>query len=157
MNIIVPDEQAMHATGLQLARTAGRPGVIYLEGDLGTGKTTLVRSLLRGLGYAGKVKSPTYTLVEPYSLANLTVYHLDLYRLAHPEELEWLGIRDLHHGEDLLLVEWPEHGAGRLPPADLVISIEYHGAGRMLRVRTLTPQGKAMAAGLNETKRIVSS
>jgi len=157
MNIIVPDEQAMHATGLQLARTAGRPGVIYLEGDLGTGKTTLVRSLLRGLGYAGKVKSPTYTLVEPYSLANLTVYHLDLYRLAHPEELEWLGIRDLHRGDDLLLVEWPDHGAGLLPPADLVISIEYQGAGRLLRMRALTPQGKAMAAGLNEAKRIVSS
>jgi tRNA threonylcarbamoyladenosine biosynthesis protein TsaE len=157
MHIIVPDEQAMHATGLQLARTAGRPGVIYLEGDLGTGKTTLVRSLLRGLGYAGKVKSPTYTLVEPYSLANLTVYHLDLYRLAHPEELEWLGIRDLHRGDDLLLVEWPDHGAGLLPPADLVISIEYQGAGRLLRMRALTPQGKAMAAGLNEAKRIVSS
>ncbi|UCC56750.1 MAG: tRNA (adenosine(37)-N6)-threonylcarbamoyltransferase complex ATPase subunit type 1 TsaE [Gammaproteobacteria bacterium] len=157
MKLIVPDEQAMHATGRQLARTAARPGVIYLEGDLGTGKTTLVRSLLHGLGYVGKVKSPTYTLVEPYTLADLTVYHLDLYRLTDPEELEWLGIRDLHRGDELLLVEWPHHGAGRLPPADLVISIEYHGAGRLLRVQALTPRGKFMAAGLRDTKQIVSS
>ena len=157
MKLIVPDEQAMHATGRQLACTAARPGVIYLEGDLGTGKTTLVRSLLRGLGYTGKVKSPTYTLVEPYTLADLTVYHLDLYRLTDPEELEWLGIRDLHRGDELLLVEWPRQGAGHLPPADLVISIEYHGDGRLLRVRALTSRGKSMADGLQDTKQIVSS
>lgn len=157
MKLVVPDADAMEEIGRQLARTAGRPGVVYLEGELGTGKTTLVRSLLRGLGYAGKVKSPTYTLVEPYALANLTVYHLDLYRLADPEELEWLGIRDLDSGADLLLVEWPDHGAGLLPPADLVISIEYRGGGRLLRVQTPTPRGQSMAAGLDETKRIVTS
>jgi tRNA threonylcarbamoyladenosine biosynthesis protein TsaE len=157
MKLVVPDEQAMQEIGRQLARTAGRPGVVYLEGELGTGKTTLVRSLLRGLGYAGKVKSPTYTLVEPYALADLTVYHLDLYRLADPEELEWLGIRDLDSAADLLLVEWPDRGAGLLPPADLVISIEYQGNGRLLCVQTLTPRGQSMAVGLNETKRIISS
>jgi tRNA threonylcarbamoyladenosine biosynthesis protein TsaE len=157
MKLVVPDEQAMQEIGRQLARTAGRPGVVYLQGELGTGKTTLVRSLLRGLGYAGKVKSPTYTLVEPYALADLTVYHLDLYRLADPEELEWLGIRDLDSGTDLLLVEWPDHGAGLLPPADLVISIEYQDAGRLLCVQTPTPRGQSMAAGLGETKLIVSS
>lgn len=157
MKLVVPDERAMQELGRQLARTAGRPGVVYLEGELGTGKTTLVRSLLHGLGYTGKVKSPTYTLVEPYTLADLTVYHLDLYRLVDPEELEWLGIRDLDSGADLLLVEWPDHGAGLLPPADLVISIEYHGSGRMLCVQTPTPRGQSMAAGLLETKRIVIS
>jgi len=157
MKLLVPDAEAMQEIGRQLARTAGRPGVVYLEGELGTGKTTLVRSLLRGLGYAGKVKSPTYTLVEPYPLTDLTVYHLDLYRLADPEELEWLGIRDLDSGADLLLVEWPDHGAGLLPPADLVISIEYQGSGRLLCVQTLTPRGQSMAAGLGEPKQIVSS
>lgn len=157
MKLVVPDEEAMQEIGRQLARTAGRPGVVYLEGELGTGKTTLVRSLLRGLGYAGKVKSPTFTLVEPYALADLTVYHLDLYRLADPEELEWLGIRDIDSGAELLLVEWPDHGAGLLPPADLVISIEYQGSGRLLCVQTPTLRGQSMAAGLGETKRIVSS
>jgi tRNA threonylcarbamoyladenosine biosynthesis protein TsaE len=157
MKLVVPDAEAMHVIGQQLARTAGRPGVVYLEGELGTGKTTLVRSLLRGLGYAGKVKSPTYTLVEPYSLGDLTVYHLDLYRLTDPEELEWLGIRDLDTAADLLVVEWPDHGAGLLPPADLVISIEYQGAGRLLYMQTPTPRGQSMALGLTQTKRIVTS
>ncbi len=157
MKQFVPDEPAMQEIGRQLARTAGRAGVIYLEGDLGTGKTTLVRSLLRGLGHAGPVRSPTYTLVEPYPLGDLTVYHLDLYRLADPEELEWLGIRDLDTGTDLLLVEWPDHGAGLLPPPDLVISLQYQDSGRLLEVRMPTPQGKIMAGGLGDAARIVSS
>ncbi|MFV1972847.1 MAG: tRNA (adenosine(37)-N6)-threonylcarbamoyltransferase complex ATPase subunit type 1 TsaE [Thiohalobacterales bacterium] len=157
MKRVVPDEAAMQEVGRQLARTAGRPGVVYLEGDLGTGKTTLVRSLLRGLGHAGKVRSPTYTLVEPYPLTDLTVYHLDLYRLVDPEELEWLGIRDLDTGTDLLLVEWPDHGTGLLPLPDLVISIEYQGSGRLLCLQTHTPQGQSMVAGLSESNRIVSS
>ncbi len=157
MKQFVPDEPAMQEIGRQLARTAGRAGVIYLEGDLGTGKTTLVRSLLRGLGHAGPVRSPTYTLVEPYPLVDLTVYHLDLYRLADPEELEWLGIRDLDTGTDLLLVEWPDHGAGLLPPPDLVISLQYQDSGRLLEVRMPTPQGEAMAGGLGDVDQIISS
>jgi len=157
MKLELPDEASMQATGRRLARSAGQAGVIYLEGELGTGKTTLVRSLLQALGYAGKVKSPTYTLVEPYVLERLTVYHMDLYRLADPEELEWLGIRDLPQGDALLLVEWPDHGAGWLPLADLVISLEYHGDGRLLRQRALTPQGESMAVGLGEVEQIVSS
>jgi tRNA threonylcarbamoyladenosine biosynthesis protein TsaE len=142
----VPDGQAMDDLGQCLARSAKRPGVIYLQGELGTGKTTLVRGLLRGFGYRGKVKSPTYTLVEPYPLDGLTVYHLDLYRLGSPEELEWIGIRDLLADAALLLVEWPEQGAGVLPPADLVISLSYKDTGRELRLRALTAQGELMAA-----------
>jgi len=140
----VPDGQAMETLGQHLARSAKRPGVIYLKGDLGTGKTTLVRGLLRGCGYHGRVKSPTYTLVEPYPVDHLTVYHLDLYRLGSPEELEWIGIRDLPAEDTLLLIEWPEQGVGMLPPADLVIFLTYRGEGRDLQFRTLTPVGQLM-------------
>lgn len=156
MKLQLPDAASMEALGLRLAPVLDH-AIVYLQGELGAGKTTLARGILRGLGHTGKVRSPTYTLVEPYALADLTVYHLDLYRLSDPEELEWLGIRDLSRGDELLLVEWPDHGAGHLPPADLVIAIEYHGAGRMLHVQALTPRGKSMAAGFNDPKRIVSS
>jgi tRNA threonylcarbamoyladenosine biosynthesis protein TsaE len=142
-----PDESAMDALGRCLARGARCAGVIYLQGDLGTGKTTLVRALLRGLGCQGKVRSPTYTLVEPYPLDGLTVYHLDLYRLASPEELEWIGIRDLQAGPALLLIEWPELGAGMLPPADLQVSLGYRNSGRELRFEPLGAIGEAMLAG----------
>jgi tRNA threonylcarbamoyladenosine biosynthesis protein TsaE len=142
----VPDGQAMEDLGQCLSRSARRPGVIYLRGDLGTGKTTLVRGLLRGFGYHGKVKSPTYTLVEPYPIDGLTVYHLDLFRLGSPEELEWIGIRDLLGESALLLVEWPEQGDGVLPPADLVISLAYQDQGRELQFQTLTATGQSMVA-----------
>jgi tRNA threonylcarbamoyladenosine biosynthesis protein TsaE len=140
----VPDGQAMEGLGQCLARSARRPGVIYLRGDLGTGKTTLVRGLLRGFGYHGKVKSPTYTLVEPYPIDDLTIYHLDLYRLGSPEELEWIGIRDLLAESALLLVEWPERGDGVLPPADLVISLGYLGQCREVHFQALTAAGELM-------------
>src|SRR5210317_681420 len=110
MSLFVPDAESMEALGQQLSDPACWRGVVWLQGDLGAGKTTLVRSLLRGLGYPGRVKSPTYTLLEPYELDDRMVYHLDLYRLASPDELEWLGIRDLLTDTDLLLVEWPERG-----------------------------------------------
>lgn len=149
MKCYVPDARAMEELGRRLARSAARSGIIYLQGELGAGKTTLVRSLLRGLGYQGKVRSPTYTLVEPYPLDGLTVYHLDLYRLAEPEELEWLGIRDLLTGDDLLLVEWPERGRGVLPPADLEITIEYQRVGREVWLQPRTGRGELMADGLS--------
>jgi tRNA threonylcarbamoyladenosine biosynthesis protein TsaE len=141
----VPDAQAMDELGQRLARSASRRGVIYLQGELGTGKTTLVRGLLRGLGYQGKVKSPTYTLVEPYPLDRLSVYHLDLYRLGSPAELEWIGIRDLQTDDGLLLIEWPEQGEGALPPADLIIFMAYRDNGRELRLQAVTAQGERLA------------
>ena len=149
MRCYAPDDRAMEELGKRLARSVGISGIITLCGELGAGKTTLVRGLLRGLGYEGKVRSPTYTLVEPYPLDDLTVYHLDLYRLGEPEELEWLGIRDLLTGDGLLLVEWPERGRGVLPPSDLEISIDYQDAGRMVRLRPLTGRGELMAGMLS--------
>jgi tRNA threonylcarbamoyladenosine biosynthesis protein TsaE len=148
VTLLVPDAAAMERLGRRLARSACQAGIIYFQGELGTGKTTLVRSLLRGCGYAGKVRSPTYTLVEPYPLGQLTVYHLDLYRLAAPDELEWLGIRDLLAESGLLLVEWPERGGNQLPAADLVLSLGYQDHGRRIECRILTDRGRKLADGL---------
>jgi len=127
-------EEAQVAFGGRLAAHLEAPCVIYLEGDLGTGKTTLVRGVLRGLGYRGSVRSPTYTLIEPYELGGFRVFHLDLYRLGDPEELEYLGLRDLLDEDSILLVEWPERGAGALPPADLLIRIAHSPPGRALEI-----------------------
>ncbi len=117
-------EPAMVALGEALAGRLGPGRRVWLSGDLGAGKTTLVRGVLRGLGHRGRVKSPTYGLVESYDLADLSVHHLDLYRLTDPEELDFIGLDDLVGDGSLLLVEWPERGRGMLPEADVTILIE---------------------------------
>ncbi|NCF20750.1 MAG: tRNA (adenosine(37)-N6)-threonylcarbamoyltransferase complex ATPase subunit type 1 TsaE [Haliea sp.] len=150
LTLSAPDEDAMVALGAALA-SAMEPGlVIFLHGELGMGKTTLARGFIQSLGHRGAVKSPTYTLVEPYELGGLAVYHFDLYRLGEPEELEFMGIRDYFGPGAVCLVEWPERGLGVLPPADLVITIEAEGLGRRLQLRANSAGGMAVTARLRE-------
>jgi len=134
-------------------------GLIFLEGDLGAGKTTFTRGLMRGFGYQGAVKSPTYTLVETYDVfsineatkkAPLTVCHFDLYRVADPEELEFMGIRDYLEGAHLCLMEWADKGSGFLPNADLVLSITDIADGRQLTWQAATEKGLAWCEQLNQ-------
>jgi len=117
------EEDTMFVAGM-FAMAIGAGGVIYLEGDLGAGKTTFVRGFMRGLGFLDAVKSPTFTLVEPYELGRGQVYHFDLYRLDHPEELEYLGVDDYFNENALCLIEWSEKGSGYLPDCDILLSIE---------------------------------
>jgi tRNA threonylcarbamoyladenosine biosynthesis protein TsaE len=112
--------------------------VVFLEGELGAGKTTLVRGILRGLGWRGNVKSPTYTIVEPYELDGVNLYHFDLYRLADAEELDYLGLREML-GHGMLFFEWPERGEGFLPQPDCVIRIDHKERGRALTIETADP------------------
>lgn len=146
------DEAAQLAWGATLADLLrGVGGLVCLHGDLGAGKTTLVRGFLRALGHAGPVRSPTYTLIETYETDSTRVHHLDLYRLADPEELEYLGIRDLFDGASLLLVEWPDRGLGVLPAPDLDIRIEVRGRGRRLRFEPAPAWRDALTTKLPKT------
>ena len=122
--------------------------IIALEGELGAGKTTLVGGILRSYGVTGPVRSPTYTLIEPYDTAGRSIYHLDLYRLTDPREVEPLGIRDLLAGSAVLLIEWPSRGAGAIPAPDLQIDIAYPPVGTEGRQIRLTPQSPSGASAV---------
>lgn len=141
-SVFLPDEAATLAFGSRLA-LALEPGLyVALSGNLGSGKTTLTRGILRGLGYQGKVKSPTYTLVELYNLSKLDLYHFDFYRFNDPQEWLDAGFRDHFEPRNICLVEWPERAGGLLPPADLKIALNEEGGGRRARTAAETEHGK---------------
>lgn len=148
LELNLPDVPATAALGAALARAlqAASPAaaVLYLNGELGAGKTTLTRALLTGLGHAGRVPSPTYTLVEPYAVPGYRVLHVDLYRVADPAEVDYLGLKDDLGPGSLLIVEWPHRADGHLPAADLELLLTLAGEGRGVRVEAGSPVGQAL-------------
>ncbi len=152
----LPDEQATLALGAAIGR-ALEPGlVIYLRGELGAGKTTLARGLLRELGHQGAVKSPTYTLVEVYEVSRLHLHHFDFYRFQDPREWIDAGFRDSFNGRTVSLVEWPEKAAGQLPPADLQIALGLLADGRSAELTSSSPAGRQCLARIDEALRASS-
>jgi tRNA threonylcarbamoyladenosine biosynthesis protein TsaE len=138
------DEARLAALAEHLAPAVRHGGTIQLHGDLGAGKTTFARALLRALGVGERVKSPTYSLVESYRVEDLDIHHLDLYRIADAGELEWLGLSDLVGESALLVIEWPERGAGVLPAADLRLELRHAGASRDLIAQARSPRGELL-------------
>ncbi len=139
----LPDEAATLALGARLGRALAAGASVWLEGDLGAGKTTLTRGILRELGFAGRVKSPTYTLVELYELSRFNLYHFDLYRFTDPDEWEDAGFRDYFNAASVCLVEWPEKAGERLPQPDLRLRFEILDEGRNVCLDALTEAGCA--------------
>lgn len=149
LQVHLPDESATRALGARLAALV-RPGMsVHLSGDLGSGKTTLARGLIQALGFAGKVKSPSYTLVEPYEDSRLSLYHFDLFRFHDPEEWRDAGFRECFNERSICLVEWPERAAGLLPPADLrVVLSAPEGGGRDAAIQANTEEGRRCLTAL---------
>ncbi|EPC01313.1 hypothetical protein L861_12120 [Litchfieldella anticariensis FP35 = DSM 16096] len=148
MQARLDNEQVQVAFGEALGKALQGHGRVHLEGELGAGKTTLTRGVLRAYGYHGAVKSPTYTLVEPYHLDTVRVHHFDLYRLADPEELEFMGARDLLDSECLCLIEWPNRGFGWLGTPDLHVHLTVSGTGRLVEVQASSDHGTQVLARL---------
>ncbi len=139
------DEGQQIALAKKVAQHLSSSFVMLLKGDLGVGKTTFARSFIQASGFDGVVKSPTYTLVEPYPISNnRQCYHFDLYRLADPEELEFIGARDYFNNNDVCLVEWPEKAEGFLPPADCICAFSHYNQGRKLIISALSDKGKKL-------------
>ena len=146
MRIPLKNETETTEIGAKVASCLKGGEVIYLKGELGTGKTTLVRGALNELGHTGNVKSPTFTIVEPYSIDSHVIYHFDLYRLDDPEELESLGIRDYCDGRSICFFEWPEKGGNLTPNADISLLLSYTEEARNIKLTAISEIGKSILA-----------
>lgn len=147
----LPDIAASQSLGERLADSMPPAAVVFLRGELGAGKSSIARAMLRRLGVIGSIKSPTYSLVERYALAEGEAVHLDLYRIAEAAELEFLGLDELAAQARLWLVEWPERGSSALPPPDLEIDLAVSGAGRAVELQAISGTGKEWMAQLSKT------
>ena len=143
------DEAATQAVGAALGTALAPGAVAHLSGELGTGKTTLVRACLRALGFEDRVKSPTYTLVEPYELSKLSLYHFDFYRLTEPREWLDAGFRDYFDGTAVCLVEWPERAGPQLPAPDLHLRLEHLPQGRLLKAEASSEMGERLLRSIS--------
>ena len=144
--MFVSDERAMRSLGQKVAGAGESAGIIYLEGELGAGKTTFARGVIQHFGISSRVKSPTYTLVEPYTIRGIRIYHFDFYRLSDPEELEYIGARDYFGEGALCLIEWPERGQPLVPPPDLTVRISFESIGRHVELLPFNPLGMRFAS-----------
>lgn len=151
--VSLPDEAATVALARRLAPALLDGGVLYLRGELGAGKTTFARALLRALGVGERVKSPTYSLLERYLVDGRDAFHLDLYRIADAGELEWLGLDEVDSPETIVLVEWPERGLGALPAPDLEVVLEHEGTGRRGYLTPISTRARDWLAGMAEAGR----
>jgi tRNA threonylcarbamoyladenosine biosynthesis protein TsaE len=140
--VFLPDEAATLSLGAQWASLVSPPLIIYLAGDLGAGKTTLTRGLLRALGYQGVVKSPTYALLESYSLTHCDVHHFDLYRFNHPQEWQDAGLDDVLDDRSIALIEWANQAKDYAPAADIHMDLSVQEHGRMCSISALSEQGR---------------
>lgn len=132
---LISSPEEMEEFGASIIKNISPPACVYLRGDLGAGKTTLVRGALRELGYQGLVKSPTFTLVESYSLPDKEVHHFDLYRISDPEELDYIGLSEYQNNSSICFFEWPDLGKSMVPKATIEIDIQYDSQGRRATVR----------------------
>jgi len=146
MQFGLADEAATMAFAQRLAPALREGGVLYLRGDLGSGKTTFARALLQALGAGERIKSPTYSLLERYRAGGHDAFHLDLYRIAAPDELEYLGLDELRDPRAIVLIEWPERGGGALPMEDLELALEHAGPGRKARLRACSSRARGWPA-----------
>ena len=147
-SVFLSDEQATVRCGELIGQSIKDGIVMYLDGTLGAGKTTLCRGILQSFGHSGPVKSPTYTLVEPYHYRGKSIYHFDLYRLGDPEELEFMGVRDYFSPQHIALIEWPTRGEGLIALPDLCVNLNPEGEGRKLMIEGKTERGVEVLSSL---------